>query len=90
MNFRVLFNQAFLAEASYADFWDEELGQVITDSEKVESALTTDSSKLSLSQAKEFTKHWQVVSHQPDLNSGFSATLFKNRHSDVPKGDATL
>ena len=77
MNMDILFNQALLAEASYAYLWDEEINQVIKDQDKVETALKA--SGLSETQAESFSKNWEVISHQPDTDSRFSATLFKNR-----------
>ncbi len=35
------------------------------------------SSKMTTEQAKQFAEEWEVVSHQPNTATGFSATLFK-------------
>ncbi len=69
-----LFELGQLAEASYADF------DGVTPSSSagvVVGRLISGKSEFSNIQAKEFSLHWQVVSHQPDTISGFSATLFK-------------
>ena len=75
MDIKKLNEQALLAEAAYADFED------VTTDGQVRTALTSESSKFSSAQAEGFTKHWQVISHQPDTSSGFSATLFKNKQT---------
>ncbi len=90
MSFNNLFQKALLAEASYADFESID----ITDEEDIKTALqridtaedepVDDPKKgFSLSQAEDFISHWEVVHHQPDTDSGFSATLFKNKDSNV-------
>jgi len=60
-----LFELAQLAEASYADFQ-----KFSNDSFEALKA-----SDFSVTQATEFTQRWQVISHQPDTASGFSATF---------------
>ena len=79
MFINTLFEHAQLAEAAYANFWDDRNNEVTTDPAKVQTALKD--LGFSKKQAEEFTSHWEVISHQPNLNSGFSATLFKNKHS---------
>jgi hypothetical protein len=37
--------------------------------------------RFSATQAEDFVAHWEVVSHQQNTASGFSATLFKNKDS---------
>lgn len=74
-----LFQQAQLAEAAYANFFDNS-GNLITTNSGVSTALQNDG--MSEEQATEFVKQWQVVSHQPDTSSGFSATLFERLDSN--------
>ncbi|MEW8203419.1 MAG: hypothetical protein AB2764_15070 [Candidatus Thiodiazotropha endolucinida] len=84
MNTEAIFANALLSEASYADFEDvnfnsfdevrDALQRIGTDEDEPD-----DPDKgFSLTQAREFTRQWEVVHHQPDTNSGFSATLFRN------------
>ncbi|MCU7847951.1 MAG: hypothetical protein KZQ89_08065, partial [Candidatus Thiodiazotropha sp. (ex Lucinoma kastoroae)] len=83
MNTEAISASALLAEASYADF--EEVNFSIRD--EVRTALQrigTDEGDpddpdkgFSLTQAREFTRRWELVHHQPDTDSGFSATLFR-------------
>ena len=65
-----LFQQGQLAEAAYSDF-----SVYPNDAYR---ALTTGDGKFSATQASEFITHWQVVSHIPNLDSGFSATVFES------------
>jgi len=76
MNINSIFEQAELAEAAYANFWDEDANEVITNVDDVKNAL--EASGLSKTQAFELVKHWRVVDHQPDTGSSFSATLFES------------
>ena len=73
-----LFQQAQLAEASYALLENHAFGNQI----QLESILQDEdnfSSNFSATQASEFVKHWRVAHHQPDDPvSGFSATLFES------------
>ena len=64
-----LFEQAQLAEAAYADFWDIGLNTVITTRDDVIARLIAKG--FSAAQASEFADHWKVVYHQHDLSSGF-------------------
>lgn len=77
------FELAQLAEASYADFWDDATNQLITDRSRVEIALIDLQSdgkyKFSETQAEEFTNNWSVIAHQPNTTSGYSSTLFQNK-----------
>jgi len=73
MLIKTLFDQAQLAEAAYAKFSN------ITDEDEIKNNLIT--LGFSKKQTDKFTEHWEVISHQPNLYSGFSATLFKNKHS---------
>ena len=75
---RVLFQQAQLAEAAYANFWDGELNAVITNSEDVLKTLIANgfskdqSNPTRSTQAATFVSQWRVVDHIPDTNTGFS------------------
>ncbi|MDN3639111.1 hypothetical protein QWY82_09850 [Simiduia curdlanivorans] len=68
MNTNELFYNAQLSEAAYADFWDKESGQILTDEDDVEDALIA--SGFSTTQAAEFVTHWRVVHHQPNSSIG--------------------
>ena len=75
-----LFEQTQLAEAAYANFFDD-AGNAITTNAAVIAALTTGNSKFSLAQATAFVNNWEVIDHVPDTLAGFSATLFRNRQT---------
>ncbi|MCU7890865.1 MAG: hypothetical protein KZQ78_04295 [Candidatus Thiodiazotropha sp. (ex Ustalcina ferruginea)] len=89
MNTEAISASELLAEASYADF--EEVNYSIRD--EVETALQrigTDEGDpddpdkgFSLTQAIEFTEKWELIHHQPDTDSGFSATLFRSTDSSA-------
>jgi hypothetical protein len=76
-----LFQQAQLAEAAYASFFDD-AGFLVTTDAQVKTALTIGG--FSPSQADDFVAHWQVVDQYtaPSFlgltGSGFSATVFQN------------
>lgn len=72
-----LFQQAQLAEAAYANFFDNS-GNLVTTVAKLTGALTTGGMKFSAAQAAAFAADWSVVSQQPNTSNGFSATVFKN------------
>jgi pimeloyl-ACP methyl ester carboxylesterase len=74
MNTRDFGMMAELAEASYALFIKQENGLTINQDSKV--ALTD--SGFSDSQADDFLNRWEIAHHQPNTDSGFSATLFKS------------
>ncbi len=71
-----LFLESQLAEAAYADLWDPELEQPITDRLRVITALVAEG--FSLLQANDFDNRWSVVDHLQNTSSGFSATLFQS------------
>jgi Ca2+-binding RTX toxin-like protein len=72
-NFKFMADMAALAEASYADL-NENLSQALTDKD----GFLKDKA-FSETQAVDFVQNWSVISgsHQPNMPSGFSATLFK-------------
>ncbi|MDR3158363.1 MAG: hypothetical protein LBU11_04990 [Zoogloeaceae bacterium] len=85
MNTKDLFDYAELAEASYVRF--DLLKKDFSD-ESVKTALTTKEAdgkeykgEFSATQADDFVAKWQVVSHIPDTDSGFSATLFREKET---------
>ena len=72
------FDLTSLAEASYVLF-DKLKGDYSRAT--VENAIKNASDfegRFSASQASAFVNHWEVIHHQPDTASGFSATLFKS------------
>ncbi|SFG13752.1 calcium-binding protein [Neptunomonas qingdaonensis] len=81
MDIKTAYNHALLAEAAYADLWDEAANKTVTSVDKVKAALLAVTSPLSETQIDEFLNDWEVVSHQANTASGFSATLFKNKHT---------
>ncbi len=81
MDIKTTYNHALLAEAAYADLWDETTNKAITNGTKVKLALESVDKPLSKTQIEEFLKDWEVISHQANTASGFSATLFKNKHT---------
>lgn len=44
------------------------------------------SSRMTTAQAAQFAQEWEVVSHQPNTATGFSATLFRCKVSDAARG----
>ena len=75
------FMNAEVSEASYADFrvalqpdGSYRTSDVIVALKNIGG---TDKG-FSQTQAADFVKHWRVASHQPDMASGFSATLFES------------
>jgi len=69
-----IYELAQLAEASYADF------------QIADPARGLQLIKFSDTQASEFVKHWRVVAHQHNTESGFSATLFQRIDTDPVTG----
>lgn len=74
---KFLFRRTQLAEAAYADFFDARTRSVLTNDNDVRDAVTAED--FSATQATDFTANWQVLHHQPDTSSGFSATLFQDK-----------
>ncbi|MCD2452583.1 putative Ig domain-containing protein [Methylicorpusculum oleiharenae] len=80
-NVAKVFELAQLAEASYANF----IALNVNLKDELKNASFNDMA-FSISQADEFALHWKVVSHQPDTDSGFSATLFQRIDDDPVSG----
>ncbi|MCU7850422.1 MAG: hypothetical protein KZQ89_21080 [Candidatus Thiodiazotropha sp. (ex Lucinoma kastoroae)] len=78
---------AMLAEAAYAKFENadtEELIRTALQRIGTDEGDPDDPDKgFSLTQAREFTRRWELVHHQPDTDSGFSATLFRSTDSST-------
>ena len=72
-----IFQEALLAEATYATLWNPVTNSVVSDPLK---ALTDEG--MALTQATDFLTHWSVVSQQSNTPSGFSATVFKRKDAD--------
>ncbi|MCU7816349.1 MAG: hypothetical protein KZQ81_14380, partial [Candidatus Thiodiazotropha sp. (ex Rostrolucina anterorostrata)] len=89
MRMESLSPNALMAEASYADFTNVDLtnrDQVITALQRIgtdEDDPDDPDKGFSLTQAREFTRRWELVHHQPDTDSGFSATLFRSTDSSA-------
>ncbi len=89
MNTTELYVLGELAEAAYAPFvYKGVLKTGVDDVRNILRGLTPDGQAdsdntmaFSATQAQLFTQNWQVLAHQPDTGSGFSATLFKNQES---------
>ncbi len=75
------YDMAALSEAAYVDFSDINFSDLIDDKEDVKKALQNDSlgGKFSATQAQNFVNKWEIVSHQANTETGFSATLFRDR-----------
>ena len=82
-----LFQQAQLAEAAYANFWDSNLNALITNPDDVQKALIASgfsknpNDPTQSAQATDFVTHWRVVDQYTAsglFNSGFSGTLFES------------
>lgn len=78
MDTTTLYQQALLSEAAYADL------ENINTQDEYEAALIA--SGLSPAQVDEFITNWRVISHQPNTDSGFSATLFQRITADLIAG----
>ena len=70
-----VFDQAELAEAAYADFWDETTNSLITSKIKLQEAL--ESYGFSTTQAADFLDHWKVIDQCPNTDAGFTGTVFE-------------
>jgi hypothetical protein len=70
-NTLTLFEQALLAEASYADLIGTENNPDLLKTRLI--AQDGDDYDFSPIQASEFVTYWRVVTHQADTSSGFSA-----------------
>jgi hypothetical protein len=93
MNTTEIFDLGQLAEAAYGNFVDND-GDLIAIEDELQNILRglkldtatgqvvkDEDSSMSFSetQAIRFTDSWAVVAHQPDTDSGFSATLFRHK-----------
>ena len=72
-----LFLMVEIAESAYAN-----LSNAVSDKENliisVQKDHEEDKTLLSTPQATDLANHWEVAAHQPDTDSGFSATLFRS------------
>ena len=73
------YDLASLAEASYILF--DKLPNFSPETVKDALQDRTKEGKFSATQAADFVSTWEVVSHQKNTESGFSATLFKNKET---------
>ena len=73
------YDMASLSEAAYVDFSQIDY----SDSEKVKETLKKEQldGNFSITQAQMFVDKWEIVSHQANTDSGFSATLFRDKES---------
>ncbi len=71
MNSMDAYDGALLSEISYVNYTEVD----ILNSDVIKKQLI--SSGITESLAEDFIVHWRVVDHQPDTESGFSATLFE-------------
>ena len=78
MNTSDLFDLGQTAEAAYANFINSD-GDLLTLDDDVKAALK--SLGFSETQATNFVAEWSVVAHQPNTESGFSATLFQHKET---------
>lgn len=88
-----LFQYGLLAEASYAFLGNK---NEALEKNSLSSALKTEDSgpggdPWPASLADDFVKHWRVISHRPNTESGFSATLYERLNSaGQPTGQFVL
>jgi len=68
------FDEALLAQASYANGLSPELLDI-----QIETLLTDVDAKMSASQAAQFVEKFEIIDHQANTDSGFSATVFQNK-----------
>ena len=88
MNTTELYDLGLLAEVAYGNFINDE-GKVIiveNDIKKILQGKDIDgvenfNLKLSKTQAEAFITDWQIVAHQTDTETGFSATLFQYKET---------
>ncbi|MFH0784980.1 MAG: calcium-binding protein, partial [Pseudomonadota bacterium] len=76
------YDLASLAEASYVLYHID--GLDFSNEDQVKAALQNEQlyhGHFSATQAADFVEKWEVVSHQKNTESGFSATLFKNKET---------
>ena len=83
ISIKALFEQAQLAEASYANLLPGL--DVATELQN-----TGNNMHFSSAQATTFVSQWQVVDHIPDTESGFSATLFERLDNGAGTGQFSL
>ena len=76
MDINEVASHALLADASYADFRESMNSDGSINQAKAKNALLARLD--SQSQVDELMAQWEVIHHQPDMDSGFSATLFKS------------
>ncbi|PHS67776.1 MAG: hypothetical protein COB23_10160 [Methylophaga sp.] len=91
-----MYESALLSEAAYANFSIAINLDGTYKEDDVRTALQRIGTKdgepddpnegFSLSQATEFAENWEVVTHQADTDSGFSATLFRRKTADPSSG----
>lgn len=70
-----LYRQTSMAEAAYANFWDQVTGLIPVS--RMSGALITEG--MTATQAQALLDTWDVIDHVPNLDSGFSATIFRSR-----------
>lgn len=75
-----LYDMASLAEASYV-YFNKLNGDFSTNAVKDALQHPQFEGRFTADQAADFVTQWEVISHQPNTGSGFSATLFKNKTS---------
>ncbi|MCU7920929.1 MAG: hypothetical protein KZQ95_21615 [Candidatus Thiodiazotropha sp. (ex Epidulcina cf. delphinae)] len=63
-------HNALLSEASYVDF-----SNVTNDQSYISALVNKDFSQV---QAEDFVTHWRIAHHQPNTDTGFSATIFES------------
>ena len=76
MDINKVASHALLADASYAVIKNASFSDGSIDQSRIEGVLLARLD--SQSQVDELLAQWEVIHHQPDMDSGFSATLFKS------------
>ncbi len=75
MKINAVYDMALLSEASYSVFYDSVTNEIVTDRDSVINALKADLRSQSL--ATSLADNWRVAHHQPNTDSGYSATLLE-------------
>ncbi|WP_169740871.1 hypothetical protein, partial [Stenoxybacter acetivorans] len=83
MNIQNLSQYALLAQASYAylENFKDKNGDY-KESIVQDALIDVDRGSFASNQAENFVKNYEVISHQPNTSSGFSATILRNKESN--------
>ncbi|AGF79748.1 Ca2+-binding protein, RTX toxin [Desulfocapsa sulfexigens DSM 10523] len=76
----IYYDMALLSEAAYVLF---DKIEDLTIEDDIRDALQNSAfeGKMTAEQAEDFVNNWEVIYHQPNTDTGFSATLFRNKNT---------